>query len=77
MPTNSGRDRTSEFAAAVRSLKGRNMNHANHLVSSRDSKHAILAKQSQEFMTIASSIGRDIGKIVDSSSLVSKIDFRI
>jgi syntaxin 5 len=69
MTSNSGRDRTGEFAATVRSLKGRSINqmgvsnnNGGPAPISASTKHGLLAKQSQEFMTIAASIGKDIAK---------------
>ena len=59
MTSNSGRDRTSEFAATIRSLKGRNLNQ-NQVVSTKHAYNEQLARQNREFMTIAASIGRDI-----------------
>ena len=55
--SNSGRDRTLEFANTVRSLKGRTLNQQQPL---NRSKNELLAQQNREFMTIAASIGRDI-----------------
>jgi len=61
MASNSGRDRTSEFTATVKSLRGRNLmalpNGQNHTNKSRNE---LLAQQSRQFMNIAASIGRDI-----------------
>jgi len=59
--SNSGRDRTMEFANTVRSLKGRTLGQQplNNGSTSR-SKNELLARQNREFMTIAASIGRDI-----------------
>jgi len=59
MASNSGRDRTSEFAATVKSLRVRNVtlpNGQNH----PKNRNEILAQQSRQFMNIAASIGRDI-----------------
>ena len=61
MVANSGRDRTSEFTATVKSLRGRNLmalpNGQNHTNKSRNE---FLAQHSRQFMNIAASIGRDI-----------------
>merc|ERR1711997_735764 len=58
MASNSGRDRTSEFTATVKSLRGRHLpNGQNHTNKSRNE---LLAQQSRQFMNIAASIGRDI-----------------
>lgn len=66
-PSTSGRDRTGEFAAAVRSFRGRQQTqfaapHQQHLDMNGGPKHGELARQSAEFMTIAASIGKDIAR---------------
>jgi len=58
MASNSGRDRTSEFTATVKSLRGRQL--PNGPTHTNKSRNEILAQQSKQFMEIAASIGRDI-----------------
>ena len=59
--SNSGRDRTMEFANTVRSLKGRTLGQQPMSNGSTSrAKNELLARQNREFMTIAASIGRDI-----------------
>ena len=62
MASSSGRDRTSEFAATVKSLRGRNLNQIapQNGYGGNKSRNEILAQQSREFMNIAASIGKDI-----------------
>lgn len=64
MASNSGRDRTMEFANTVRSLSSRQLNHDFHGKTplSKHAYHEQLTKQNKEFMTIAKSIGQDIAK---------------
>jgi len=61
MASNSGRDRTMEFANTVRSLSSRQLNHTQTPMS-KHAYHEQLTKQNKEFMTIAKSIGQDIAK---------------
>ena len=60
--SNSGRDRTMEFANTVRSLQGRTLGQRPLMYPENGSrsKNELLAQQNREFMTIAASIGRDI-----------------
>ena len=57
--SNSGRDRTMEFANTVRSLKGRTFNQQMPMNGQR-SKNEVLAQQNREFMTIAANIGKNL-----------------
>lgn len=61
MASNCGRDRTSEFATTVRSLRGRNFAPQPQMPN-RSQVNQLLTQQSQEFMKIAAGIGRDIAK---------------
>ena len=59
--SNSGRDRTLEFANTVRSLQGRTFNQEQPInVNGGGSKNRILAQQNREFMTIAANIGKKL-----------------
>jgi len=60
MASNSGRDRTSEFAATVKSLRVRNVMSLPNGQNHTKNRNETLAQQSRQFMNIAASIGRDI-----------------
>jgi len=60
MASNSGRDRTSEFAATVKSLRVRNVMSLPNGQNHTKNRNEMLAQQSRQFMNIAASIGRDI-----------------
>ena len=60
MASNAGRDRTSDFAATVKSLSMRNLNGHHVTGTGARSKNEVLAQQNKEFMKIAASIGQDI-----------------
>ncbi len=75
MASNAGRDRTSEFSATIRSLKGRSLNQTPNGLPVARSKNELLAQQSREFMNIASSISRDIANTyskLDKLTLLAK-----
>lgn len=64
-PTMTSRDRTNEFASAIRSLQGRQVIHA---VQARDPRKARHIQSYAEFMMIARTIGKNI------SSTYSKLE---
>ena len=57
MTSNSGRDRTSEFTATIRSLKGRQLNQVNQVAVRKNGYNVQLAEQNRKFMEIAATIG--------------------
>ena len=69
--SNSGRDRTLEFANTVRSLQGRTFNQEQPInVSGQGSKNRILAQQNREFMTIAANIGKNMFHALTGAVLI-------